>query len=133
MRSPFPDRAAALTATGAAAMFTAAGLAVAAPASAQAKPALAISAPASDPAMQPVYITGTLHAGKSALAHQAVVLEVARPGRPMGPLTYPHVTTSSGAVSFKIRAAGTWKWELVFRGASGLPATHSRVVTIKVP
>jgi hypothetical protein len=133
MRSPHTHRAAAVTAMGATAAFTAAGLALAAPASAQARPALAISAPASDPAMQPVYIKGTLHAGKSALAHQAVVLEVARPGRPMGPLTYPHLTSPSGAVSFKIRAAGTWKWELVFRGASGLAATHSKVVTIKVP
>jgi hypothetical protein len=81
----------------------------------------------------PSYIRGVLHAGRSAVTHQAVVLEVARPDRPMGPMTYPHLTSSSGAVSFKIRAAGTWKRELVFRGANGLPATHSRVVTIKVP
>jgi hypothetical protein len=133
MRSPLSHRAAAVTAIGATALFTAAGLAAAVPASAQARPALSVSAPATDPAMQPIYIKGVLHEGTTAVARQAIVLEVARPGRPMGPLTYPHVTTSSGAVSFKIRAAGTWKWELVFRGASGLPATHSRVVTIKVP
>ena len=48
-------------------------------------------------------------------------------------MTYPHLTSSSGAVSFKIRAAGTWKWQLVFRGAAGLAASHSRVITIKVP
>jgi hypothetical protein len=114
-------------------VFTAAGLAVAAPASAQSKTALSISAPASDPGMQSVYIRGVLHAGRSAVAHRAVVLEVARPDRPMGPMTYPHLTSSSGAVSFKIRAAGTWKWQLVFRGAAGLAATHSRVITIKVP
>jgi hypothetical protein len=132
MRSPLAHRAAAVTAIGAAA-FTAAGLAVAAPAAAAARPALSISAPASDAGMQPAYIKGVLHDGKSVVAHQAIVLEVARPGRPMGPLTYPHVTTASGAVSFKIRAAGTWQWELVFRGARGLPATHSRIITIKVP
>jgi hypothetical protein len=133
MRSPLTHRAAAVTAIGATAAFTAAGLAVAAPASAQARPALSISAPATDAGMQPVYIKGVLRDGKSAVAGRAVVLEVARPGRAMGPLTYPHLTSSSGAVSFKIRAAGTWKWELVFRGGSGLAATHSKVVTIKVP
>lgn len=57
-----------------------------------------------------------LHSGSAALAHQTVMLKVARPGRPMGPVSYPHVTNSSGAVSFKIRAAATWRWELVFRG-----------------
>jgi hypothetical protein len=133
MRSPLSHRAAAVTAMGATAVFTAAGLAVAAPASAQSQTALSITAPASDPGMQPVFIRGVLHAGRSAVAHQPVVLEVARPDRPMGPMTYPHLTSSSGAVSFKIRAAGTWKWKLVFRGASGLAATHSRVITIKVP
>jgi hypothetical protein len=133
MRSPLSHRATAVTAIGAAAMFTAGGVAVAAPASAQARPALTVSAPARDPGMQPVYIRGVLHAGQAAVAGQAVVLEVARPGRPMGPLTYPHRTSAAGAVSFKIRAAGTWKWELVFRGAPGLAAARSRVITIKVP
>jgi hypothetical protein len=133
MRSPLSHRATAVTAIGAAALFAAGGVAVAAPASAQTRPALTVSAPASDPGMQPVYIRGVLRAGQAAVAGQSVVLEVARPGRAMGPLTYPHRTSASGAVSFKIRAAGTWKWELVFRGASGLAAAHSRVITIKVP
>jgi hypothetical protein len=133
MRSPLSHRAAAVTAMGATTVFTAAGLAVAAPASAQSRTTLSISAPARDPGMQPVYIRGVLHAGRSAVAHQAVVLEVARADRPMGPMTYPHLTSASGAVSFKIRAAGTWKWELVFRGASGLAPTHSRAVTLTVP
>jgi hypothetical protein len=75
-------------------------------------------------------ITGTLTAGKTALAKETVSLWIVSAKKATADGT--GVTDKAGVVTFTIKPVATTTYELVFKGAKDLAASHSAEVTVKV-